>query len=61
MAKAEAIKKLSEAYETGGQALVREALAEKFRGVKLEGKPYSLSTNIERFALEKLAAEKESK
>lgn len=61
LAKAEAIKKLSEAYEKGGQALVREALAEKFRGVTLEGRPYSLSTNIDRFSLEKAAASESSR
>ncbi|WP_372368379.1 SPFH domain-containing protein [Candidatus Uabimicrobium sp. HlEnr_7] len=61
LAKAEAIKKLSEAYEKGGQALVREALAEKFRGVILEGRPYSLSTNIDRFKMEKIIGAQEKK
>lgn len=56
LARAEGISKLAEAYEKGGEALVREALSEKFKGVKVEGRPYSMSTNIERLMIEKAAA-----
>jgi regulator of protease activity HflC (stomatin/prohibitin superfamily) len=58
LARAEGIKKLADAYEKGGDALVREALSEKFKGVKVEGRPYSISSNIDRFLIEKAATYK---
>ncbi len=56
LSKALGIQALADAYKKGGIALVREALAIKFKGVRLEGQPYSLSSQIERFQLEKAVA-----
>lgn len=42
------IKKLAEAYARGGIALVKETLAKKLVGRRINGRPYSLSENIER-------------
>jgi regulator of protease activity HflC (stomatin/prohibitin superfamily) len=52
LAKAEGILKLAGAYERGGMALVREALAEKYLGRTINGRPYDLSSTVERLALE---------
>ena len=46
--KAEALEKLFEAYEKGGEGLVREALIKLYDGVNVSTKPYSLSDRIER-------------
>jgi regulator of protease activity HflC (stomatin/prohibitin superfamily) len=54
--KAEGIKKLAEAYETGGLALVREALARKYAGKIINGRPYSLESTVQRLQIEKAAA-----
>lgn len=47
--KAEGIEKLMDAYEKGGEGLVREALAKLYQGVKVRAKPYSVSDRIEQF------------
>ncbi len=60
LSRAEGLRKLAEAYDKGGDALVREALSDKFKGVKVEGRPYSISSNIDRFMLEKSAVYKSS-
>jgi hypothetical protein len=56
ISRAQGIEKLAKAYEKGGLALVREALAEKFRGVVLQGRPYSLASEVQRLQLEEAAA-----
>lgn len=45
--KALAIEKLFEAYEKGGEGLVREALVKFYEGVTVTAKPYSPSDRIE--------------
>ena len=47
------IKKLAEAYSRGGIALVKEALAKKMAGRRINGKPYSLSESIERLRVDR--------
>ncbi|OPZ14342.1 MAG: SPFH domain / Band 7 family protein [candidate division BRC1 bacterium ADurb.BinA364] len=54
--KAEGIQKLAEAYELGGMALVRESLAQKYLGRTINGRPYDLSSQVERLAIEPSAA-----
>jgi len=61
MNRAQGLAALAAAYEKGGLALVRQALAEKFAGVKLEGRPYSLSSQVERMRLEPAAAAAKAK
>ena len=45
------IQKLADAYEKGGTGLVKEALARKLAGARINGRPYSMSERIERFAI----------
>ncbi len=52
LSKAEGIRKMAEAYENGGMALVREALAQKYLGAEINGRPFNLSNVVERLALE---------
>ncbi|MCX7015972.1 MAG: SPFH domain-containing protein [Candidatus Sumerlaeota bacterium] len=52
LSKAEGIRKLAEAYERGGMALVREALAGKYLGRTINGRPYNISETVERVAVE---------
>jgi len=50
---AQGIKKLADAYSRGGIALVKEALARKLLGRKINGRPYSLSESIQRLSVER--------
>lgn len=45
--KAEAMAKLFEAYEKGGEGLVREALVKFYEGVTVSAKPYSPSDRVD--------------
>ena len=45
------IRKLADAYERGGAGLVKEALARKLAGARINGRPYSLSERIDRFTV----------
>ena len=54
--KAEGIQKLAEAYQTGGLALIREALAKKYAGTIINGRPYSLESTVARLQIEQAAA-----
>jgi regulator of protease activity HflC (stomatin/prohibitin superfamily) len=54
--KAEGITKMAEAYEKGGMGLIREALAEKYIGRTINGRPFSLSSHVDRLQLESSAA-----
>ena len=56
MNKAEGIKKLADAYREGGIALVREALARKYAGKIINGRPYSLESTVQRLQLEQAGA-----
>jgi regulator of protease activity HflC (stomatin/prohibitin superfamily) len=49
--KAEGIEKLMDAYEKGGEGLVREALAKLYQGVKVRARPYSVGDKIEQFRM----------
>lgn len=49
--KAEGIEKLMDAYEKGGEGLVREALAKFYQGVKVRARPYSVTERIEQVHL----------
>ncbi len=46
------IRKLADAYERGGLGLVKEALARKLVGTRINGRPYSLSERIERLSVD---------
>ncbi|MFH0794370.1 MAG: SPFH domain-containing protein [bacterium] len=54
--KAEGIQKLSDAYAQGGLGLVREALAAKYAGAVINGRPYSLDNEVQRLQLENAPA-----
>ncbi|MFC1601139.1 SPFH domain-containing protein [Candidatus Sumerlaeota bacterium] len=54
--KAQGIKVLADAYKAGGISLVREALALKYKGRQINGRPYSLSSHVDRLQLEQGAA-----
>ena len=56
LAKAAGIRKLVEAYADGGLGLVKEALAKKLVGSRINGRPYSLSERIDRLKIEGAAA-----
>jgi regulator of protease activity HflC (stomatin/prohibitin superfamily) len=56
LARAKAVEELARAYEEGGLALVREALAEKYAGVVMQGRPYSLASEVDRLRLEHAGA-----
>ena len=47
--KAEGLEKLLDAYEKGGEGLVREALTKYYQGVKIKARPYSAADRIEQF------------
>lgn len=47
--KAEGMAKLLDAYEKGGEGLVKEALAKLYEGVTIKSRPYSQSDRIEQF------------
>lgn len=49
--KAEAMGKLFEAYEQGGDGLVKEALVKLYQGVVIKARPYSPSDRIEQMQL----------
>lgn len=50
--KAEGIRALAAAYRVGGMGLVREALAAKYAGRQINGRPYSLSSHVDRLRME---------
>lgn len=50
--RAAGIRQLAEAYEAGGMALVREALAQKYLGARIHGRPYSLDSHVDRVRVE---------
>ncbi len=50
------IKRLAEAYARGGIALVKETLAKKLAGRRINGRPYSLSEDVSRLKVEHGAA-----
>lgn len=52
MSTAAGIRKLADAYESGGIGLVKEALARKLAGVRINGRPYSLSERIDRLSID---------
>lgn len=54
--KAEGIRALAEAYREGGLGLVREALAAKYVDARINGRPYSLDSQVQRLSLEGAAA-----
>jgi regulator of protease activity HflC (stomatin/prohibitin superfamily) len=54
--KAEGIRALAEAYAEGGLGLVREALAAKYIGTRIDGRPYSLDSTVERLSIESAGA-----
>jgi len=54
LARAEGLRRLAEAYAQGGMGMVREALAEKFTGAVLSGRPYSQAGTIDRLKIEGL-------
>ena len=41
------------AYAKGGEALLREALATKYNGRAIKGRPYTLDSNIKRLQVER--------
>lgn len=47
------IERLADAYENGGRGLVKEALARKLAGARINGRPYSMSERIDRFAVDR--------
>ncbi|MEE9394158.1 MAG: SPFH domain-containing protein [Planctomycetota bacterium] len=49
------IMKLAQAYREGGLGLVKEAIATKLRGTRINGRPYSLSEKIERIQVDRSA------
>ncbi|HGY90610.1 MAG TPA: hypothetical protein ENK43_05495 [Planctomycetes bacterium] len=53
LARAEGIAQLAAAYAAGGLGLVKEALAKKYMGTRIEGRPFSLSERIERLEVER--------
>lgn len=54
--RAAGITKLSQAYQEGGLALVMEALAAKYEGRSISGRPYNLDSNVSRLQIEEAAA-----
>lgn len=50
------IKRLADAYARGGIALVKETLAKKLAGRRINGRPYSLSEDVNRLKVEHGAA-----
>jgi regulator of protease activity HflC (stomatin/prohibitin superfamily) len=50
--RATGVRALSDAYASGGRSLVLEALAKKYAGAKIRGRPYDLSSEVERFRIE---------
>ena len=52
-ARAEGVLKMVSAYAKGGEALLREALAAKYQGRAIQGKPYTLDSNIKRLQVER--------
>jgi regulator of protease activity HflC (stomatin/prohibitin superfamily) len=50
--RAEGILALSDAYRRGGLALVMEALAKKYAGRAIRGRPYDLESTVDRLRLE---------
>lgn len=54
--KAEGLRALAAAYRDGGLGLVREALAAKYVGARINGRPYSLESTVQRLSLEGAAA-----
>jgi len=53
---AQGIKRLADAYARGGVGLVKEAIARKLLGKRINGRPYSLSEKIERFEVKRDSA-----
>jgi hypothetical protein len=49
--KAEAMAKLFDAYERGGEGLVKEALVKLYQGVTVRARPYSSSERVDQFQL----------
>ncbi|MEZ6197300.1 MAG: SPFH domain-containing protein [Planctomycetota bacterium] len=47
------IERLAEAYRRGGLGLVKEAIARKLVGTRINGRPYSLSEEIKRMRVER--------
>ncbi len=56
--RADGIKELSQAYQDGGLSLILEALAKKYAGKRISGRPYNLDSNVSRLQLEEAAAAK---
>jgi len=52
LSKAQGIADLARAYHKGGLGLVREALAAKYKGTKLNGRPYTLTDTVDRVRVE---------
>lgn len=52
LTKADGIKQMADAYSKGGLALVREELAKKYMGKKINGKPYTIESRIDRLRVE---------
>jgi regulator of protease activity HflC (stomatin/prohibitin superfamily) len=50
---AQGILRMAEAYQKGGDGLVKEALAKKLMGAIINGRPYSLSERIERIQVDR--------
>jgi regulator of protease activity HflC (stomatin/prohibitin superfamily) len=50
--RAEGVQKMAEAYQANGLGQVRAALAEKFIGTRIMGRPYSLSSTVDRLRVE---------
>jgi len=51
--RAEGVRRMVEAYRVGGLALIREALAKKYAGKRINGKPYTLDSRVERLRIER--------
>jgi len=49
--KAEAVEKLFEAYQSGGEGLVKEALIRLYSGVTIKARPFAPSERIEQYQL----------
>ena len=54
---AQGIQAMAEAYAKGGIGLVKEALANKYRGVRITGRPFSNDANPQRVQMEHLENE----
>ncbi|MBI4576791.1 MAG: hypothetical protein HY722_11055 [Planctomycetes bacterium] len=61
LTRATGIAALARAFEKGGLALVREALARKYAGCTLSGRPYSLDSHVDRVRMERAPSDEDAR